>query len=62
MLKYVNIYFIFWIKSSYIELIAPREVANQCPLKSFKFYKTKEDATGFDKIKTGTRNTRTPWW
>ncbi|KAK4603794.1 hypothetical protein RGQ29_012344 [Quercus rubra] len=45
-----------------IELIAPREIANQCPLKSFKFYKTKEDATGFDKIKTGTRNTRTPWW
>lgn len=45
-----------------IELIAPREVANQCPLKSFKFYKTKEVATGFDEIKTGTPNTRTPWW
>nr|POE80696.1 alpha-dioxygenase 1 [Quercus suber] len=44
-----------------IELIAPREVANQCPLKSFKFYKTKEVATGFDEIKTGTPNTRTPW-
>ncbi|KAK7831690.1 alpha-dioxygenase 1 [Quercus suber] len=40
-----------------IELIAPREVANQCPLKSFKFYKTKEVATGFDEIKTGTPNT-----
>ncbi|XP_059451714.1 alpha-dioxygenase PIOX-like [Corylus avellana] len=45
-----------------IELIAPREVANQCPLKSFKFYKTKEVPTGFNEIKNGTLNIRTPWW
>ncbi|KAG9160522.1 hypothetical protein Leryth_019477 [Lithospermum erythrorhizon] len=45
-----------------IELIAPKEVAKQCPLKSFKFYKTKEVSTGFYKIKTGSLNRRTPWW
>ncbi|GMY13447.1 alpha-dioxygenase 1-like [Fagus crenata] len=45
-----------------IELTAPREVASQCPLKSFKFYKTKEVPTGFYDIKTGALNTRTPWW
>ncbi|KAK7266171.1 hypothetical protein RIF29_18813 [Crotalaria pallida] len=48
--------------TSQIELIAPREVASQCPLKSFKFYKTKESPTGFYEIKTGSRNIRTPWW
>ncbi|GMY13421.1 alpha-dioxygenase 1-like [Fagus crenata] len=36
-----------------IELTAPIEVANQCPLKSFKFYKTQEFLTGSDEIKTG---------
>ncbi|XP_058778708.1 alpha-dioxygenase PIOX-like [Vicia villosa] len=45
-----------------IELTAPREVANQCPLKSFKFLKTKEIPTGFYDIKTGHANIRTPWW
>ncbi|RZB45947.1 alpha-dioxygenase 1-like [Glycine soja] len=45
-----------------IELIAPREVASQCPLKSFKFYKTKEIPTGFFEIKSGSSNIRTPWW
>ncbi|KAA8530266.1 hypothetical protein F0562_004975 [Nyssa sinensis] len=45
-----------------IELTAPREVANQCPLKSFKFYKSKEVPTGFYEIKTGFKNIRTPWW
>ncbi|XP_057983279.1 alpha-dioxygenase PIOX-like [Malania oleifera] len=45
-----------------MELSAPREVANGCPLKSFKFYKTKEVPTGFYDIKTGTLNIRTPWW
>ncbi|RDX61776.1 Alpha-dioxygenase 1, partial [Mucuna pruriens] len=39
-----------------IELSAPREVARQCPLKSFKFYKTKEFPTGFYEIKTGSSN------
>ncbi|XP_059451713.1 alpha-dioxygenase PIOX-like [Corylus avellana] len=45
-----------------IELTAPIEVANQCPLKSFKFYETKEVPTGFHEIKHGTLNIRTPWW
>ncbi|GLT33298.1 hypothetical protein SLA2020_079000 [Shorea laevis] len=44
------------------ELIAPGAVANQCPLSSFKFYKTKEFPTGSYEIKSGTRNRRTPWW
>ncbi|XP_022773705.1 alpha-dioxygenase 1 isoform X2 [Durio zibethinus] len=45
-----------------IELIAPRAVADKCPLNSFKFYKTKEFPTGFCEIKYGTKNIRTPWW
>jgi hypothetical protein len=45
-----------------VELTAPREVASQCPLKSFKFLKTKEIPTGFYDIKTGHANIRTPWW
>ncbi|KAJ7970143.1 alpha-dioxygenase 1 [Quillaja saponaria] len=45
-----------------IELTAPAEVASQCPLKSFKFYKTKEVPTGFYEIKTGHLNIRTAWW
>ncbi|KAK2994102.1 hypothetical protein RJ640_024366 [Escallonia rubra] len=45
-----------------IELNAPKEVASLCPLKSFKFYKTKEVPTGFYEIKNGHLNTRTPWW
>ncbi|XP_019428264.1 PREDICTED: alpha-dioxygenase 1-like [Lupinus angustifolius] len=49
-------------ETSQIELTAPREVASECPLKSFKFYKTKESPTGFYEIKTGSTNIRTPWW
>ncbi|KAL7254782.1 hypothetical protein ACSBR1_009013 [Camellia fascicularis] len=45
-----------------IELTAPREVANQCPLQSFKFYKTKEVFTSFYDIKSGYLNIRTLWW
>ncbi|KAM0002352.1 putative hem peroxidase superfamily, hem peroxidase, animal-type [Helianthus debilis subsp. tardiflorus] len=44
------------------ELKAPTEVASGCPLKSFKFYKTKEFDTGLSDIKKGYRNIRTPWW
>ncbi|KAK1292916.1 Alpha-dioxygenase 1 [Acorus calamus] len=44
------------------EIVAPPEVASQCPLKSFRFYKTKEVPTGFYDIKTGSLNIRTPWW
>ncbi|XP_013586680.1 PREDICTED: alpha-dioxygenase 1-like isoform X3 [Brassica oleracea var. oleracea] len=45
-----------------IELVAPKEVANECPLSSFRFFKTKEVPTGFFEIKTGSLNSRTPWW
>ncbi|MCE0481658.1 Alpha-dioxygenase 1 [Datura stramonium] len=45
-----------------IELRAPEEVASECPLKSFKFYKSKETPTGFYEIKIGHLNRRTPWW
>ncbi|KAL9995081.1 putative hem peroxidase superfamily, hem peroxidase, animal-type [Helianthus debilis subsp. tardiflorus] len=49
-------------ETNQIELKAPAEVASQCPLKSFKFYKTKEVDTGFYGIKKGHINIRTPWW
>ncbi|ESQ49954.1 hypothetical protein EUTSA_v10020279mg [Eutrema salsugineum] len=45
-----------------IELSAPKEAAKGCPLSSFRFFKTKEVPTGFFEIKTGSLNTRTPWW
>ncbi|KAB2085137.1 hypothetical protein ES319_A05G380300v1 [Gossypium barbadense] len=45
-----------------VELIAPKEVANKCPLSSFKFYPTREFPTGFYDIKSGAKNIRTPWW
>ncbi|CAI0455630.1 unnamed protein product [Linum tenue] len=45
-----------------IELIAPKEIASQCPLSSFKFYTTKEVPTGLPDINTGFLNPRTSWW
>ncbi|ERM99534.1 hypothetical protein AMTR_s00088p00083140 [Amborella trichopoda] len=45
-----------------VELKAPASVASECPLKSFRFYKTKEVPTGFYEIKSGSKNIRTPWW
>ncbi|PWA99407.1 alpha dioxygenase [Artemisia annua] len=45
-----------------VEIVAPKEVAGQCPLKSFKFYKSKEISTGSLQTKTGFVNSRTPWW
>ncbi|KAJ0564103.1 putative heme peroxidase superfamily, heme peroxidase, animal-type [Helianthus annuus] len=36
-----------------IELKASEKVANQCPLRSFKFYKTERVNTGLDNIKEG---------
>lgn len=44
------------------EITAPRRIASQCPLQSFKFYKTKDVPTGFPDIKKGHLNIRTPWW
>ncbi|KAJ9141525.1 hypothetical protein P3X46_032051 [Hevea brasiliensis] len=45
-----------------VEIRAPNEFANGCPLKSFKFYKTKKVATNSPSLKAGCLNTRTPWW
>ncbi|KAL3629248.1 hypothetical protein CASFOL_026470 [Castilleja foliolosa] len=48
-----------------VELRAPEEVANQCPLKSFKFFESKEvqiTNDGHNRIKSGYLNRRTPWW
>ncbi|CAL5032150.1 unnamed protein product [Urochloa decumbens] len=41
---------------------APKEVANVCPLKSFKFHATKALPTNSDGIKIGYYNVRTAWW
>ncbi|CAK9322601.1 unnamed protein product [Citrullus colocynthis] len=45
-----------------IELTAPSKFNEGCPLKSFKFFKTKEVSTDVSEIKTGSINIRTPWW
>ncbi|XP_051140259.1 alpha-dioxygenase 1-like [Andrographis paniculata] len=49
-----------------IELKAPEEVASQCPVKSFNFYKSKEIQINThgddDAISSGFLNRRTPWW
>ncbi|XVF09505.1 hypothetical protein REPUB_Repub07fG0098900 [Reevesia pubescens] len=45
-----------------VELRAPYEFASGCPLKSFKFFKTKRVSTGEPEQKFGFVNTRTPWW
>ncbi|XP_071706536.1 alpha-dioxygenase PIOX-like isoform X2 [Rutidosis leptorrhynchoides] len=45
-----------------IELKASSEVANECPLKSFRCYKTKKFNAGLDKNKKGHVNIRTSWW
>ncbi|XVF53811.1 hypothetical protein PTKIN_Ptkin05aG0129000 [Pterospermum kingtungense] len=45
-----------------VELWAPVEISSGCPLKSFKFFKTKRVSTGEPDLKFGFLNTRTPWW
>ncbi|KAI3735612.1 hypothetical protein L6452_15119 [Arctium lappa] len=45
-----------------VEIVAPAEVAAHCPLKSYKFYRSKEISTGSLHPKTGFVNARTPWW
>ncbi|GLJ28186.1 hypothetical protein SUGI_0553680 [Cryptomeria japonica] len=44
------------------KLTAPKAVAQQCPLKEFTFFETKEFPTGFYDIKQGYLNRRTAWW
>ncbi|XP_059453695.1 alpha-dioxygenase 2 isoform X2 [Corylus avellana] len=45
-----------------VELRAPDEFSSGCPLKSFKFFKTKTVSAGSPNLKIGSLNTRTPWW
>ncbi|OMO97225.1 hypothetical protein CCACVL1_04623 [Corchorus capsularis] len=46
-----------------VELRAPDEIASGCPLKAFKFFKTKRVSTGQpEDINFGFLNSRTPWW
>ncbi|GLJ28195.1 hypothetical protein SUGI_0553790 [Cryptomeria japonica] len=44
------------------QLTAPQAVAQQCPLKTFKFFESKKVPTGFYDIKEGYLNRRTAWW
>ncbi|CAM6040673.1 unnamed protein product [Sphagnum compactum] len=43
-----------------VEITAPESVASKCPLKSFRFYASKEFPVGRGQI--GYKNIRTPWW
>ncbi|XP_059639883.1 alpha-dioxygenase 2 [Cornus florida] len=45
-----------------VEIKAPAEVADGCPLKSFKFFKSKQVPIGTPNLKSGFLNSRTPWW
>ncbi|CAK9322600.1 unnamed protein product [Citrullus colocynthis] len=45
-----------------VELVAPCEVASECPMKSFKFFQTKQVRTGLLDNKIGSINIRAPWW
>ncbi|XP_027340380.1 alpha-dioxygenase 2 [Abrus precatorius] len=45
-----------------VEISAPDGYSSGCPLKSFKFFKTKKFKTGTSCMKFGFLNTRTPWW
>ncbi|XP_057421550.1 alpha-dioxygenase 2-like isoform X2 [Lotus japonicus] len=45
-----------------VEIKAPDSYSSGCPLKSFKFFKTKKFKTGSSNIKFGCQNIRTPWW
>ncbi|KAB1212323.1 Alpha-dioxygenase 2 [Morella rubra] len=45
-----------------VEIRAPDKISSGCPLNSFKFFKTKKVSTGSPHIKSGSLNTRTPWW
>ncbi|XP_024991524.1 alpha-dioxygenase 1-like [Cynara cardunculus var. scolymus] len=72
--KQLNVIAVAWIQfmihdwmdhlesTQQIEMKRPTGLGNQCPLKSFKFYKTKKVSTGLFNIKKGHRNIRTSWW
>ncbi|KAK4756373.1 hypothetical protein SAY87_006500 [Trapa incisa] len=45
-----------------VEIEAPEEVASMCPLKSFRFFRSKKVLTGSSDIRIGFLNRRTPWW
>ncbi|KAK4800467.1 hypothetical protein SAY86_020954 [Trapa natans] len=45
-----------------VEIRAPEDIVEGCPLKSFRFFQTKKVMTGSSDVKTGSLNIRTPWW
>ncbi|KAJ1394222.1 heme peroxidase [Sesbania bispinosa] len=45
-----------------VEITAPDGYSSGCPLKSFKFFKTKKFETGSSYMEFGFQNIRTPWW
>ncbi|KAJ0048452.1 hypothetical protein Pint_17002 [Pistacia integerrima] len=45
-----------------VELTVPEDIGSSCPMKSFKFFKTKRVPTASLDMKIGSLNTRTPWW
>ncbi|AET05548.1 alpha-dioxygenase 2 [Medicago truncatula] len=45
-----------------VEIGVPDGYSSGCPLKTFKFFKTKKFQTGSSHMKFGFQNTRTPWW
>ncbi|OWM82996.1 hypothetical protein CDL15_Pgr005396 [Punica granatum] len=45
-----------------VEIQAPEEVANMCPLKSFRFFRSKKVLTSSPNVKIGYLNRRTAWW
>ncbi|THU47436.1 hypothetical protein C4D60_Mb09t15490 [Musa balbisiana] len=49
-------------QNNHVVLPAPPLVAHECPLKSFRFYSTKEVPTGGEGIETGHLNIQTSWW
>ncbi|KAI9082331.1 hypothetical protein K1719_035754 [Acacia pycnantha] len=45
-----------------VEIRDPDGYSGGCPLKSFKFFKTRKFKTGSSNMKTSHLNTGTPWW
>lgn len=55
-------FLIVYLNGLQIEIKAPSDIASGCPLKSFKFFKSKSIPTGSPHMEDGFLNTRTPWW
>ncbi|RZS11052.1 hypothetical protein BHM03_00042354 [Ensete ventricosum] len=55
-------FFVFGHACTQVVLSAPPLVAHECPLKAFRFYRTKEVLAGGEGIEIGHLNIRTSWW